>query len=81
MKKQILSMGSALNKAEQKTISGGGPPGGCGSNYGTLCTAFWALPIETQMCVDVDACCECHPGNPDYYPYTAQYCAQTNGYC
>ncbi len=28
MKKQILNLGKALNKAEQKTINGGGP-GGC----------------------------------------------------
>lgn len=80
MKKLILTLGSALNKTEQQTIHGGAP-GGCGSNYGTLCAAFWALPTQTQMCVDIDVCCMCHPDNPDYSPYQEQFCIDTNGFC
>jgi hypothetical protein len=67
MKKQILNLGKALNKVEQKQISGGvsscdtysGP-----SCYGRIsgmrcgtCEAYHALPNEHKMCVFVSVDC------------------------
>jgi len=43
MKKQFLNLGKALNRAEQKSINGGGP--GCPSPDGDCYTGpFWCNP-------------------------------------
>lgn len=63
MKKSILNLGKALNKAEQKIINGGGPscPGpicygisgfGCGT-----CEDFHSLPLECKSRVLVHSDC------------------------
>lgn len=67
MKKSILKLGKALNKAHQKEINGGfglcsdynGPMcysdtiPGCGS-----CSAYNALPRHHKICAFTDARCE-----------------------
>lgn len=47
MKKSILNVGKSLNKAEQKTVLGGGGRGGCQDGY-YFCdgTYVWVGPCH-----------------------------------
>lgn len=54
MKKQILNFGKALNKAEQKTINGGGMIECSYENAIDDCgTGFWC-PDSTRRCTPCD---------------------------
>ncbi|WP_237274786.1 hypothetical protein [Tenacibaculum ovolyticum] len=61
MKKSILNLGKALNKAEQKEINGG--LNQCNTYSGPIyydqnnCDAFNALPFYHQNCVMVHVSC------------------------
>ena len=53
MKKQILNLGKALNKAEQKLINGGDEAGPC-KDAGALCHTQNTNP-NNQCCNDCDS--------------------------
>ena len=56
MKKQILNLGKALNKAEQKSINGGlVMPGGGTVGSGSLCVAVGAK-YPHQKCIEGLTC-------------------------
>jgi len=58
MKKQILNLGKSLNKAEQKTINGGG---GAGCLYDYECKpghgCCFVNPHDDGVCAPPDAWC------------------------
>ncbi len=54
MKKTILKIGKALNKTEQKSINGGGRPGGV-CRY--RCEGVQAFAIDEEACLSQDKPC------------------------
>jgi len=65
MKKQILNLGKALNKAEQKSINGGGGAGNCS--------------YEGESCGQNYFCCEDYEGGGFKCLHTTQSCTVKPG--
>lgn len=70
MKKQILNLGRALNKVEQKKVMGGTP-----LEFGNPC------PCTTEY-TSVPGSIECYyPGNDPFFPQGVCSGIVTNGVC